>query len=103
VSPLTNNVLLVRILAFSLVSLLPRIAFAEPASYTVHLDLRAPLHASVEAELEATDGSLFTAKHAGGYVKRQRGFRRLLLLCFARRMMREDVSPVNFMTAWANY
>jgi predicted metalloprotease with PDZ domain len=67
VSPLTNNVLLVRILAFSLVSLLPRIAFAEPANYTVHLDLRAPLHASVEAELEATDGSLFTAKHAGGY------------------------------------
>jgi predicted metalloprotease with PDZ domain len=49
------------------ISLLPQVAAAQSANYKVHLDLSAPLHARVEAEIEGTDGSVFTAEHAGGY------------------------------------
>lgn len=64
---LSKAILATRILALSIMSLLPRAVSAEPANYRIRLDLRTPQHATVEAELEAVDGSLFTAKHAGGY------------------------------------
>ena len=41
--------------------------FAQAAIYKIRLDLQTPLHANVEAELDAPDGLLFTAEHAGGY------------------------------------
>jgi len=66
-SLLSKGTLIIRILGLSAVSLLPRVVFAEPAKYKIYLNLRTPLHASVEAELDVPDRSLFTAKHAGGY------------------------------------
>jgi hypothetical protein len=45
----------------------PLIAGGQSASYKVRLDLDRPLRATVEAELEAPKGLLFTAEHAGGY------------------------------------
>lgn len=64
---LSKGILIVRILVLSIMSLLPRAVSAEPANYKIRLDLHSPLHAMVEAELDTTDGSIFTAKHAGGY------------------------------------
>lgn len=42
-------------------------AWGQSGSYKVHLDFANPLHAAVEAQLEAPDGAIFTAEHAGGY------------------------------------
>lgn len=42
-------------------------ALGQSANYKVHLDFGRPLHAKVEADLEAPDGLVFTAEHAGGY------------------------------------
>src|SRR5579864_6198979 len=42
-------------------------ASSQSAFYKVHLDFTRPLHATVEADLDAPDGSVFTARHAGGY------------------------------------
>ncbi len=61
----SKGILIIRIIGLSVVSLLPRVVVAEPANYKIHLDLRPPLHVSVEAELDVPDRSLFTAKHAG--------------------------------------
>jgi hypothetical protein len=63
----SKSILIIRIIGLSVVSLLPRVVVAEPANYKIHLDLRPPLHASIEAELDVPDRSLFAAKHAGGY------------------------------------
>ncbi len=53
---LSKAILATRILALSIMSLLPRAVSAEPANYRIRLDLRTPQHATVEAELEAVDG-----------------------------------------------
>ena len=63
-----NRIPVIRtLLVLGLALLAPRPTFAQSAIYKIHLDLRTPLHANVETELDAPDGSLFTAKHAGGY------------------------------------
>ena len=54
-------------LVLGLAPLAPLPTLAQSAIYKIHLDLRTPLHANVETELDAPDGSLFTAEHAGGY------------------------------------
>ena len=41
--------------------------WGRPASYEVHLGFNHPLQATVEAQLEAPEGVIFTAHHAGGY------------------------------------
>lgn len=55
------------VLLLSVIALLSRLASAQATSYKVYLDFNLPLHASVEAELDVQDGSVFTAQHAGGY------------------------------------
>src|SRR5215831_16808669 len=65
-SQLSKGILIIRILALSVVSLLPRVGFAESANYKIHLDFSTSRHASVEVELAVPDRPLFTAKHAGG-------------------------------------
>jgi len=52
---------------FSIVALLPKLAFAQSANYKVRVDFGHPLQASVEAELDVPDGLVFTAQHSGGY------------------------------------
>ena len=42
-------------------------AWGRSATYKVHLAFNHQLHATVEAQLEAPDGVIFTADHAGGY------------------------------------
>ena len=42
-------------------------AWGRSATYKVHLGFNHPLQATVEAQLEAPDGAIFTAEHAGGY------------------------------------
>jgi predicted metalloprotease with PDZ domain len=51
--------------AFLVLSVFP--ALGAPARYKVRLDFNRPLHASVEAQLEVPDGTIFAAGHAGGY------------------------------------
>ena len=62
-----QRILIIRTLVLSILALLPKLASAQSANYKVRLDLEQPLHASVEAELDVGDGSVFTAQHAGGY------------------------------------
>jgi len=50
-----------------LFALCTRVAWGQPATYKVHISFDHPLRAAVEAQLEAPDGIVFTAKHAGGY------------------------------------
>lgn len=42
-------------------------AWGRSNSYKVHLNFNRPLQASVEAQLDAPDGVIFSAHHAGGY------------------------------------
>ena len=46
---------------------IPLAAFGQSASYKVSLDFNRPLHATVETLIEAPDGGIFAADHAGGY------------------------------------
>src|SRR6516162_7965876 len=42
-------------------------AQAQPNRYKIHLNFDRPLRATIEAELRAPDGEIFTVRHAGGY------------------------------------
>jgi predicted metalloprotease with PDZ domain len=66
-------------------------AAAQSAFYKVHLDFTRPLHATVEADLGAPDGLVFTARHAGGYAWWE---------CIKNlRQLREDGSSVSLVVA----
>src|SRR5258708_26926437 len=52
---------------FALLLLCQFPAWGQSATYKIHLDFDRPLHATVEAHLQAPDGAIFTARHAGGY------------------------------------
>jgi predicted metalloprotease with PDZ domain len=52
---------------FVLLALCAFPAWGQSASYKVHLNFDRPLRATVEAQLEAPDGAIFTARHSGGY------------------------------------
>jgi predicted metalloprotease with PDZ domain len=52
---------------FAFLALIAFPAWGESANYKVHVDFDRPLHATVEAQIEVTDGAIFTPEHAGGY------------------------------------
>src|SRR5437879_3653001 len=62
-----NRNLKIACAVYSLLFICPFTALGQSASYRVHLTLNRPLNATVEAQLQAPDGVIFTAPHAGGY------------------------------------
>lgn len=65
-----NRKLLMASPVFSILTILLFVALpcrGEAQQYSVKLDFREPLHATVQATLVVPDGRLFTHRHAGGY------------------------------------
>jgi predicted metalloprotease with PDZ domain len=52
---------------FAFLVVCPLTVWAQSSTYKVHLNFNRPLRATVEAQLQAPDGAIFTAAHAGGY------------------------------------
>jgi hypothetical protein len=56
-----------KLCAIAVFALCAQAALGQSASYRVHIGFDHPLRATVNAQLEAHDGVVFTAQHAGGY------------------------------------
>ena len=56
-----------KVCAIALFALCAQAASGQSASYRIHISFDHPLRATVDAQLEAPDGVVFTAEQAGGY------------------------------------